>query len=735
MTLVMLMLIQSAKFLFEQRMALDSPPPSYHITSQEHRCCCFLPTMSRQSQRPIFLAGILVVLFILSAFSRFNSSTSRCSLEETQYKGTVSDTFTAIAITSNTALRTARTGLYDAGAAAAPSSGGPEDDEIASTLASSMNRMDITFYHVAKPASLSNQNTALVWIVHAQRNTQYSVMAVVPGQYTKAALQLPTIYSKNTNNNTNTPTRRHNNKKIRFLLQLPFAAEYQLLVHEIQPTLSKQYPRRIPPFLLSDRFLSVPDSLAAAATTTTIDNVATSTLPHPLPPPPCQSVAHQALLPWQGDWIGPRAATAQQRRQSALRTGWSFVPNDCVLETFTPRELHEISISAPPTYGTTTTSAPTTDSTTIAVLGTSRERGIFLSMVDMMLNETEKASLRESKAGKCWGRASVRLNNLKVIYQDTRTHLCNVNEVPGTITCHDRAIAVGSGFLKNATEMINVLFANHSEQPQVVVLWSGVANKDLIVNSSTYYLQNEPQEQMKATSVILSAIPRDWNGTIYLTSGMMDAKDDEIHQSQYENYVKNLQWFQTYLNDPRVRMLDVYRLATDMKLYDEEPGKIHGSTHFHRWCNEKHWNRNDNTTDSLRVCSNVTEVLANLVLGRAIAPLGKAHRFRGNNDIDNTAITSTRRELEICTDCPAKLMPFHIIPRPQLECSAGHFIPTKVAGPSFDNHCPATCLNTTPVGEVMTQSGRPVKERVCIPDSNPTAGMNGAQLYAESKNI
>jgi hypothetical protein len=726
---------------------------------------------SERHRRPIFLAAVTVLTFTLLSLFSFNK-TYHGALEQTQYKGTASNTNGAPTnntlllmeqqAASDTAPFRTRTGHLDATSDVdGHKSSDPEDDLMAvhwNSILSTTAAKNETFYYVAQqPARISNQNTARICIVHVKPNTQYSVMAFAPGKYIKAGLQLttttlPTTTAVNVNNKKNHSRQNNTNKNtMEFALHLPFAAEYKLLVHEIQPILSKKYPRRLPPPPFNDSFSSS-SSLSSMHRLLVTDSLA-AVLPivegAAQPLPPCQTVPYNALVPWQGDWVGPQAAptnntSGHQRRHHPLRTGWSFAPETCVLETFTAKELYEISKSttaiATSTLSTTTdhndATQQTAATTTIAVLGTSRERGIFLSIVDMMLNAREKDSLQQSKVGKCWGRASVRLNNLKVIYQDARTHLCNVHDIPGTVTCHGDAIAAGSGFLQNATDMVQVLFsANHkNEWPQVVVLWSGVLNKDLIVNStSTYYLHNEPHEHMQATSVILASFPRDWNGTLYLTSGMMDAKDDEITSNDYENYIQNLQWFQSYLNDTRVRMLDVYRLAADMRLHNEQPGKIHGSTHFHRWCNDLYYTYNsDNdddddkttttnrtTTSTMRVCSNVTEALANLVIARAVAPWGKkAYQDTiRNSDSNKNTSSIVVRELEVCTDCPAKLMPFHIIPHPQLECTTGAFIaPANVAGPAFDNHCPKTCMATRPVGKVMTQSGF-IMERICIPNT------------------
>jgi hypothetical protein len=116
--------------------------------------------------------------------------------------------------------------------------------------------------------------------------------------------------------------------------------------------------------------------------------------------PPCQKVRKPGLYTtWEGEWIGPEIFTSE----GTLRTGWYFLPGNymnCKIEMYTDAELSVIP-----------------DMKSIYVIGTSKERGVFLSLVDMLLNTREKEYLGESVISKCWGRAHVVKNNLKVLYQ------------------------------------------------------------------------------------------------------------------------------------------------------------------------------------------------------------------------------------------------------------------------------------------------------------------------------
>jgi hypothetical protein len=58
-----------------------------------------------------------------------------------------------------------------------------------------------------------------------------------------------------------------------------------------------------------------------------------------------------------------------------------------------------------------------------------------------MLQQREKMGFEDSEVGKCWGRATLKLNGLKVLYQDLRPQFGELDKQEGTITCHGSNIA------------------------------------------------------------------------------------------------------------------------------------------------------------------------------------------------------------------------------------------------------------------------------------------------------
>jgi hypothetical protein len=129
-----------------------------------------------------------------------------------------------------------------------------------------------------------------------------------------------------------------------------------------------------------------------------------------------------------------------------------------------------------------------------------------------------------------------------------------------------------------------------------------------------------------------------------------------------------------------------------MKLYAEKVGVVQGSTHHHRFCNQ----------EEIQVRGNVTEVTADLMLGRLI----------GNETSCLLGSSDKGRNVTICTDCPFSLLPFHIKVKPDLSCT-DQMVERNTSNLSWGiRPCPASCLEKPPVGVQDTQSG-PVDVRVC----------------------
>ena len=519
----------------------------------------------------------------------------------------------------------------------------------------SMNEHNKTFccLIVATPNSQHHHNhTKSVLNVHVRvwnpehpiEPLSYSVIGVSQNKYTISGLAVK-IKSLS----------EQNGGFIDFVLPIKYPGQYDVLVHYITGTGHKAPNIQVDG---SPMKLSIPPN---------------TLLGQPQPPSPqlptCQSLDGDSFVSWKADWIGPEVSVSGN---AVLRTGWSLVPHKCRMSTFDQKSLEHFSLRHKKTPKT------------IAVFGTSRERGVFLTIVDKMLHQKEKMGFEDSEVGKCWGRASVKLNGLQVLYQDLRPQFGELDEQEGTITCHGSNIAQNSGYLQNATKVLEKIF-EEEKGLDVLLLYSACIIRDLVGD-----FNGNPLDCMNKTKYLMSFLPQSWNGTVYLTSGFIQADAPFVTALQYKNYARNLRLFSKFLNDERAIVLDM-AWALDMKLSAEKVGVIQGSTHHHRFCHK-----------GGKVCGNVTEVIADLMLGRLIG--NETDRLLGSS--------GKRRNVTICTDCPASLLPFHIKVKPDLSCT-DQMVERNSSNLSWGlRPCPASCLVTPPVGVQDTQSG-PVDVRVC----------------------
>lgn len=101
-----------------------------------------------------------------------------------------------------------------------------------------------------------------------------------------------------------------------------------------------------------------------------------------------------------GSWVSSNIASAEN---GVLRNGWVFQPRTCVYDTFSFEDLLMLASLEEPTW--------------LVVLGGSVQRGVFLTLVDMVLAQGQKDDIGASAIQKCWGYADIRVGNLRLTYQ------------------------------------------------------------------------------------------------------------------------------------------------------------------------------------------------------------------------------------------------------------------------------------------------------------------------------
>ncbi|KAJ8047331.1 hypothetical protein HOLleu_06308 [Holothuria leucospilota] len=162
--------------------------------------------------------------------------------------------------------------------------------------------------------------------------------------------------------------------------------------------------------------------------------------------------------------------------------------------------------------------------------------------------------------------------------------------------------------------------------------------------------------------------------------------------------------------DQRVQVLDGWTVATGMRHDTEKSPMIMGSPHWHRWCNE--------LNGEMRVCGNPTEMVAQILLGKVLAPDGKKSWLKSvESQVQQRVTLSVPREILLCHDCPESLLPFHVKRVPELKC----YKSTKGLNKGFlknvhvwnGSMCPTDCMKTEPTGKATTNSGM-VDVRECF---------------------
>lgn len=101
-----------------------------------------------------------------------------------------------------------------------------------------------------------------------------------------------------------------------------------------------------------------------------------------------------------GPWVSSNVASA---KHGVTRDGWVFQPKTCVHDTFSYDDLTLLASLSEPTW--------------MLVLGGSVQRGIYLTLVDMILAQGQKDNFGTSAIQKCWGYADITVGSLRVTYQ------------------------------------------------------------------------------------------------------------------------------------------------------------------------------------------------------------------------------------------------------------------------------------------------------------------------------
>ena len=197
----------------------------------------------------------------------------------------------------------------------------------------------------------------------------------------------------------------------------------------------------------------------------------------------------------RGVWYKCATAPGLPLPNECLRWGYAFRPNHgrCYYEAWTPRDLvaYATNSSLPKQW--------------ILVAGTSRLRGVFLSLADHLL-EGQRGEFEA--ISKCWGRMDVEVGSLRLTFQDFRAQdifgrwpIPDAQRRLRRFQCHDdkQATYDDHEYAQNATAFVRNVFDPHRKGGD------GRTPTHLVFE----YIEQDPALYR---DLIFNAMPADWHG-------------------------------------------------------------------------------------------------------------------------------------------------------------------------------------------------------------------------------
>ncbi|CAM9992034.1 unnamed protein product, partial [Ectocarpus sp. 13 AM-2016] len=110
---------------------------------------------------------------------------------------------------------------------------------------------------------------------------------------------------------------------------------------------------------------------------------------------------------------------------------------------------------------------------------------------------------------------------------------------------------------------------------------------------------------------------------------------------------------------------------------------------------------------TIMVHSTITEMLANIMFGRAVETKAKLYaKAAASTDYIRTMSTEVGKSLQVCSDCPPGLLPFHVKSMPEPVCEIVESLTEqgKKGEVWTGDLCPDWCMKQAPVSQTMTES-------------------------------
>ena len=459
---------------------------------------------------------------------------------------------------------------------------------------------------------------------------------------------------------------------------------------------------------------------------------------------PCGS--HDLAYP-QGQWLSQEAAglTTPERRMSQAQvfSGWTFDVAGC--------RIPRVDIAASAVW--------------IVVLGTSTDRGVFQSLVDMLLPAEGKINITESELEKCWGYYDVSAGGVRLTYQDMRIQIpfSMENDATGESVCHnDKVVTTDAAALTlNASRFLTeYIFRPGAERYPDVIFSNPLGLWDTPSTTADF-----AEDVANRVRPLAARLPDFWTGrwviSVYegpllrfpasstwpmnprLGEALGGPFANDHKRSSHRHYIgdalKRAQARVEKTIDQRIQLTTVLPFyLPKLEEVDGNGGFTFHSLHHHDihpatiGCGAVSSGEN-------RVCSDVLQFMGFVLLHAATATgsssIVNRVRVRALGSFDSGSpqphqalrgggrdrggwanLPATTHPVQLCGDCPSSYAPFHVKVPPTPKCVTAMGLPKNTVvhkvWQSTVQPCAQWCLDTVKPKLKPTGSGS-VEERLC----------------------
>jgi hypothetical protein len=131
---------------------------------------------------------------------------------------------------------------------------------------------------------------------------------------------------------------------------------------------------------------------------------------------------------------------------------YAFMPDQCLFDQWSPADLRLVS------------AAPAGPRRWVLVLGSSKDRGVYSRLIDLVLRPEEKDKFHHSVVQKCWGWLDVRIGRLRLTFADFRAQFY----FSAGVTCNNEKVASSPQLHLDGIKFWSRLFREERYQPDAI---------------------------------------------------------------------------------------------------------------------------------------------------------------------------------------------------------------------------------------------------------------------------